>query len=169
MRRATRLWTAALMLAAMPALATAQDMGISVGTKAPGAMVETLEGDTVDLADWLKKGPVFLQFWATWCGNCRALEPQVQAAVKKYAGRMQFVSVAVSVNQSVERIKAYRERHGMAQEIVYDRKGYATDAYEVPATSYVVVIDAKGTVVYTGLGSEQDIDAAVRKGLASGS
>ena len=66
---------------------------------------------------------------------------------------------------AVERIKAFREAHKMTQEIVYDRRGNATDAYEVPATSYVVVVDAKGKVVYTGLGSDQDIDAAIRKAL----
>ncbi|MEP7346651.1 MAG: hypothetical protein ABI877_15375, partial [Gemmatimonadaceae bacterium] len=71
----------------------------------------------------------------------------------------------VSVNQSVERVKAYKEKHGMSQDIVWDRKGFAADAYEVPATSYIVVVDAKGKVVYTGVGADQDIDAAVRKAI----
>jgi len=35
----------------------------------------------------------------------------------------------------------------------------------VPATSYIVVVDRGGTIVYTGLGGEQDLEAAVRKGL----
>jgi hypothetical protein len=36
-------------------------------------------------------------------------------------------------------------------------------AYEVPATSYVVVIGKNGNVVYTGLGGKQDLAAAIRK------
>jgi ribosomal protein S5 len=35
----------------------------------------------------------------------------------------------------------------------------------VPATSYVVVTDRTGKVVYTGLGGEQDIEAAIQKAL----
>jgi hypothetical protein len=46
---------------------------------------------------------------------------------------------------------------------VYDHEGEATGAYDVPATSYVVVLDAAGKVVYTGLGGRQDIDGALRK------
>ncbi len=39
------------------------------------------------------------------------------------------------------------------------------DAYDVPATSFVVVINKGGKVVYTGLGGQQNLDAAIRKAL----
>ena len=161
--RSVRLMFAASMLAASPVLA--QDSGIAVGSDAPGAMVESLDGKPMDLADFVKKGPTVLQFWATWCTNCKALEPQINAAITKYSGKVRFVAVAVSVNQSVDRIKAYRDKYHMTHDIVYDRKGYASDAYEVAATSYIVVVDGKGKVVYTGLGADQDIDAAVAKAV----
>lgn len=148
-----------------PGSLAAQDAGIALGSQAPGAAVESLDGQAMDLSHYIGKKPVLLQFWATWCGNCKALEPRMQAAQQKYGSQVQFVAVAVSVNQSVERVKLHKERYKMTQDIVYDRKGYAADAYEVPATSYVVVVDAKGKVVYTGVGSDQDIDAAVRKAL----
>lgn len=165
MRSLLRGLTIGAALSFAPALVSAQESGIAMGSQAPAAVVESLDGQSVDLGQYLGKGPVLLQFWATWCGNCRALEPQIQAALKKYGDQVKIVAIAVSVNQSVERIKAFRDAHKMTQEIVYDRRGYATDAYEVPATSYVVVVDAKGKVVYTGLGSDQDIDAAIRKAL----
>ena len=148
-----------------PGLAVAQESGIAIGSDAPGAAVETLDGKPIDIADFVKTGPTLLQFWATWCSNCKALEPRLNAAIKKYEGKVRFVAVAVSVNQSVDRIKAYRDKYHMTHDIVYDRKGYASDAYEVAATSYIVVVDGKGKVVYTGLGSDQDIDAAVAKAL----
>jgi thiol-disulfide isomerase/thioredoxin len=160
-----RTWILGLALVVAPRAGVAQESGIAIGSQAPGAVVETLDGQPSDLGKYLGERPVMLQFWATWCSNCKALEPQVQAAMRKYTGKVHFVAVAVSVNQSVQRIKAYRDQHKMTQDIVYDRKGHATDAYEVPATSYVVVIDASGKVVYTGVGSDQDIDAAIRKAL----
>ncbi len=40
-------------------------------------------------------------------------------------------------------------------------------AFLAPGTSYIVVLDAEGTVVYTGSGGNQDIEAAVLKGLES--
>ena len=162
--RSVRLMVAAAFVS-IPMLAGAQDSGIAVGSVAPGAAVETLDGKPADLADYVKKGPTVLQFWATWCSNCKELEPRINAAVKKYEGKVKFVAVAVSFNQSVERVKAYRDKYHMAHDIVYDRKGYGADAYEVPATSYIVVVDGKGKVVYTGLGPDQDIEAAVAKAV----
>jgi thiol-disulfide isomerase/thioredoxin len=162
-----RVTTAAavLLLTAAGRTLGAQDSGIAIGAAAPGAAVETLDGKAIDMSQYVGKQPVMIQFWATWCPNCKALEPQVEAAIKKYGTKVKFVAVAVSVNQSVERVKLYKEKHGMSQEIVWDKKGYAADAYEVPATSYVVVVNAQGKVVYTGVGADQNIDAAVRKAL----
>ncbi len=142
--------------------------GIAVGTKAPGAMVETLDGRAIDLASYVAQGkPVVLEFWATWCPLCRKLEPAMQAARTKYADQVLFVSVGVSANQSPERQRAHVEANGMGGEFVFDRHDAATKAFAVPHTSYVVVLDARGVVVYTGVGEKQDIDAAVRKGLAA--
>ena len=155
---------AALMFGA-PATGFAQESGIEVGSQAPAAAVETLDGKAFDLAQYIGKGPAVFQFWATWCGNCKALEPQINAAMQKYGDKVKFVAVAVAINQSVERVKAYRDAHKMKQEIVFDRKGNAAGNYDVPATSYIVVIDASGKVVYTGVGADQNIEAAVKKAM----
>ena len=151
-----------LAVAAAPR-AQAQDSGIPVGAKAPNATAETLDGTPADLSAWLGKEPVFIEFWATWCPNCRQLEPQVLALQRQYAGKVRFVGVAVSVNQSPALVKRYVEQHGLQGEQLYDRKGNLTDAYEVPATSYVVVVDARGHVVYTGLGAKQDLAGAIAR------
>jgi thiol-disulfide isomerase/thioredoxin len=160
-----RLVAAIAALALAPSVMPAQESGITVGSTAPGADVETLDGKPINLDQYLDQGPVLFQFWATWCSNCKALEPRIKAAVEKYSGKVKVVAVAVSVNQSVERIKAYRDRYHMTHDIVYDRRGWASDAYEVAATSYIVVVNAQRKVVYTGLGADQDIDAAMAKAL----
>ena len=161
MRLAT-LALAALTLAAAPRL-SAQDLGIAVGSAAPAAAVQTLDGKPADLSQWIGRTPVVLQFWATWCANCKALEPAMTAAARRHAGRVQFVGVAVSANQSPERVRRHLARNPLPFPMVYDHDGAATEAYEVPATSYVVVIDRAGKVVYTGVGGDQDVEAALRK------
>ncbi len=147
------------------ASARAQDGGIAVGARAPGAVVHSLDGKPVDLSSVIGKGPVLMEFWATWCPNCKELEPTIAAAQKKYAGRVKFVTVAVAINESAERVRRHAAAHGMTQMVVYDADGKATEAYDAPATSYVVVLDRNGRVVYTGVGGTQNIDAAIRKAL----
>jgi thiol-disulfide isomerase/thioredoxin len=157
------LLAAALLLAA-PAL-RAQEMGLSVGSKAPTAVVEDLAGRPVDLARYVGKTPVLLQFWATWCASCKQMQPAMLAAQQKYGTRVKIVGVAVSFNQSPERVKLYAAKHKLPYEVLFDRSGNASDVYDVPATSYVVVLDRAGKVVYTGQGGDQNIDAAVRKAM----
>jgi len=143
----------------------AQESGIAVGTRAPGAIVHTLDGKAVDLGSYLGKRPVLIEFWAFWCPNCKELEPSFLRLQRKYGSRVKFIGVAVSVNQTPARVKAYAAKHRYRHETLFDTNGKATDAYDVPATSYVVVVNAKGDVVYTGLGGKQDLDAAIRKAL----
>lgn len=155
----------ALSLALAPALLPAQELGLPVGSTAPAVALQTLDGKPANLAQYIGKGPVLIEFWASWCSSCKALEPRLQAVARKYGSRVTLVAVAVSVNQSVERVRRYQAQHKLPMEILYDRSGDASEAYEAPATSYIVVIDKAGKVVYTGAGADQDLDAAIRKAL----
>ncbi len=149
----------------MPAWAGAQEAGIAVGKLAPNAMLETLDGKPAQLSTWIGKQPVVLEFWASWCSNCKALEPELAKVTRQFGRQVKFVGVAVSANQTPERVKRYMQAHPIPLEMLYDRAGTAVDAYDVPATSYVVVIDRTGKVVYTGSGGAQDLTAAIRKAL----
>jgi len=145
--------------------ARAQDMGLEIGSIGPSAKVHTLDGKEADLAQYVGKTPVLIEFWATWCPNCHELEPALKSAAAKYGNRIKFVGVAVSVNETAERVKAFVEKHALPGDQYFDTKGLATGAYDAPATSYVVVLDKSGKVVYTGLGGRQNLDAAIKKGL----
>jgi thiol-disulfide isomerase/thioredoxin len=159
--RLLALLAAALTVAATPL--AAQDLGPPVGSTAPAAAVQTLDGKPANLSRWIGKTPVVLEFWATWCPNCKELEPEMAAAARRYAGKAAFVAVAVSANQTAERVRRHLARSPIPMTFVYDHEGEATGAYDVPATSYVVVLDRAGKVVYTGLGGKQDIEGALRK------
>lgn len=157
-----RIAFALSFLAASPAL-RAQDMGIEIGKVPPAAKVQSLDGRKLDLAKYIGKGPVLIEFWATWCPNCRELMPTLLASEKKYGSRVKFLAVAINVNQSVEHVKKYLVVHRLPHETVWDADGSAADAFDAPATSYVVVLNKKGVVVYTGLGGKQNLDAAIAK------
>lgn len=145
----------------------AQDIGIKVGAAAPDAAVETLDGKPVRLASMFGTRPVLLEFWATWCPNCEKLEPAIRKLSRDYGDRLGIVGITVSYNQSPERVKRYVQRHKLTHTILFDRAGDAGEAYLAPATSYVVLVGADGTVQYTGLGGDQDLDRAVRAALAA--
>ena len=163
--RRTAAVAAMLVMSTLPRTVHAQELGIELGSTAPSAKVHTLDGKESDLSQYVGKSPVVMEFWATWCENCKELEPTLLAAAKKYGTQVKFVGVAVSVNQTPARVKAFVEKHGIPGDQYYDTKGNATGAYDVPATSYVVVLNKAGKVVYTGLGGKQNLEAAIKKAL----
>ncbi len=158
---------AAMALGAPTVLLGQDDVGLASGTAAPAATVQDLDGHAVDLASLVGKKPVVFEFWATWCPLCQALMPRVQAAHAKYGDRVDFVEVAVGVNETAASVRRHVEEHHYPFRFLFDANGDAVRAYQAPTTSYVVVVGKDGRVVYTGSGPDQDIDAAVRRATGS--
>jgi thiol-disulfide isomerase/thioredoxin len=156
---------ATLALVAAPRRASAQDGGLPIGSTMPLALVQTLDGSPVPLTKVIGPGPALIEFWATWCENCEKLLPTLQKVEAKYRGKVKFVGVSVSVNQSINRVRLHVARYKVPGIQLWDYAGDATGNWDVPATSHVVVIDRKGKVVYTGVGGDQDLEAAIKKAL----
>lgn len=162
------LMAVSVLLAAVPRVARAQDpddVGIPVGSTPAAPKIEDLSRNQVDLAKYVGHGPVLLEFWAQWCPICKELEPTMAAAHAKYGKQVTFIAVGVAVNESPASIQRHLTDHPMPYQVLWDSGGNATRAFQAVATSYVVILNAKGTVVYTGTGSDQDIEAAVRKAI----
>lgn len=141
----------------------AQEGGIGVGVAAPVVAVQDLDGKAVNLGQYIGKKPVFLEFWATWCEACEALLPAVRAAHASYGDKVEFIGVNITVNQTPEQVRRYIGTHKPPFRTLYDAEGASTRAFEVPATSYVVIVDRSGKIVYTGSGGTQKFDDTLRR------
>ena len=159
--------TLALLCAAPVHAQDPDDVGIPVGSTPAAPKIEDLARNTVDLAKYVGHGPVLLEFWAQWCPICKELEPKMAAAHAKYGKQVTFIAVSVAVNETPASIQRHLTDHPMPYLVLWDSGGNATRAFQAVATSYVVVLNAKGAVVYTGTGSDQDIDGALQKALKS--
>ena len=141
------------------------DLGIALGERPELVEIEDLEGNKVSLTQYVGERPVLIEFWARWCELCEALHPQMVDVYSRYGDRIGFLAVAVAVAQSQRSVLRHLEGEPMGFPVLWDDGGKAVRAFLAPGTSYIVVLDAEGTVVYTGSGAGQDIEAAVLTGL----
>ena len=158
----------AIVVIASPGVLTAQGVGLDVGTVAPtGILVEDLDGNSIDLASLVEPGqPALYEFWATWCEQCEALQPQMDRIQAEFGERISVVAVGVAVSQNPRRIRRHLERHDPGYPHVYDAAGNAVRAFNAATTALIVSVDAEGRVTYSGVGVDQDLVAEVRKVLA---
>ncbi|MBT8405110.1 MAG: TlpA family protein disulfide reductase [Gemmatimonadetes bacterium] len=152
----------------VPGLAAGQGVGLDIGTPAPAVEVEDLDGNTVQIADYIEPGKLtLLEFWATWCENCEALQPQLDQIHAEYGDRVNVVAVAVAVAQSQRRVRRHIEDHGAGYPYLWDGAGAAVRAYNAATTSIVMLVDGEGMVVYSGVGGDQDLVGEVERRLGT--
>jgi len=162
---------AALVLALGPGV-DAQSTGegavsLPIGTEAPTALLQDLDGNEVDLLQLVDGRPALIEFWATWCEQCEALQPQIDRVQAEYGDRVQVIAVAVAVAQTPRRVQRHVEGEGHDYPFLYDANGAAVRAYQAPTTAVVVMLDAEGRVAYTGVGTDQDLVGAVERLVGS--
>lgn len=147
-----------------PGSLSSQDISLPLGTEAPEAVLEDLDGNTVQILDYVEPGKLTLiEFWASWCENCEALQPELDQVHSEFNSRVNVIAVAVAVSQSQRRVKRHVEEHGIGYPYLWDGEGEAVKAYEIPGTSIVVILDGDGKVAYTGTGRDQKLVDEVKR------
>ena len=139
-----------------------------IGKAAPPIAGPGLDGAPVNPETWKGK-VVLLDFWATWCGPCRAELPNVVKLAAATAGKpFQIVSVSLDQEGQAASVKKFAAQNKMSWAHVYDGKGWETalaQSYDVHAIPATFLIDETGKVVATGLRGEQ-LAPAVNKELS---
>jgi thiol-disulfide isomerase/thioredoxin len=158
----------ALGLLAAPLGLAGQEVSLPLGTQAPQANLQDLEGNPVQILDYVEDGkPTLIEFWALWCGNCKRLGPQLDQIQAEWGSRLNVVAVAVAVSQTPDQVKKHIEERGITFPILWDGEGEAVNAYQIPGTGIVLILDGEGKVAYSGTGGAQDLVGEVRKLLGS--
>lgn len=116
------------------------------GKAAPTFDLPVLDGNgkRVALGDLAGK-PVILNFWASWCGPCKAEHPVLDRAAQVYGDRYQFYGVVFEDTEDNARDFLRRYGHGMTQ-LVDERSSVSVD-YGVAGVPETYFIDANGVIV----------------------
>lgn len=124
----------------------------------------TLNGEKVSLSDYVGKGKyILVDFWASWCGPCRAEMPNIKNIYNKYKGKnFDVLSVAVW-DERAETLKAVKEL-GMNWSLILDAPENATDLYGIDGIPHIILFGPDGTILKRGLRGE-GMETAVKEAL----
>jgi cytochrome c biogenesis protein CcmG/thiol:disulfide interchange protein DsbE len=115
---------------------------------APAFSLRSVAGEKLSLAKLLAKGPVVLDFWATWCHPCLAELPELEALHKKYAERgLTVVGISVDGPRNFARVRPFASRAGLTFPIAIDEDGRIQQLFQVRAMPTTLLIDTSGVIV----------------------
>jgi thiol-disulfide isomerase/thioredoxin len=118
------------------------------GKTAPAFSMKTVDGRTVS-SRTLKGRVVLLDFWATWCGPCKAASPSIEKLKKTYAakGLAVFGADALEPTPGADKAKAYAKEHRYSYTFTYDNDA-VTKSFGISSLPAFVLLDRTGKVVF---------------------
>lgn len=122
---------------------------VKAGTIAPDFKMKTPDGKTLQLSKYGKGKTVVLDFWASWCPDCRKDAPEVVRLYEKYH-QYGIEFIGISMDTDVEAWKKAIEKYGIAYPQVSELKKFKeTDiakAYGIKWIPSMVVVGPDGQV-----------------------
>jgi len=137
-------------------------------TKAPDFVLEDLDGENYRLSENIGKGPIVMNFWATWCVPCIEELKQMKRIYKKYAEQdVQFLAISIDDPKTVARVNSFAKSHHYPFKVLLDTNNEVITLYQSKVPPYTVIIDNDGNVTYTHvgyrMGDEKKVEQEIKK------
>lgn len=112
---------------------------------APDFSLQTLEGQTITLADYRGEKAVVLDFWATWCPNCQRDMPVLNKLYNEYQGEVEVIGI--NLQEKTDKVQKFVEQRGINFPVVLDPTASVSRSYGVQYTNTHILIGKDGALV----------------------
>jgi len=133
-----------------------------VGNAAPDFTLQSLEGGTVTLSSYRRKGPVVLAFWASWCGPCQMEMPLLESFYRENHSRGVEL-LAISIDFDTKAARRYAEEHQLPFPVLLDEHNVVADNYQAEGIPLLYVVDPSGKLRYSHSGFNPAYEALLTR------
>ncbi len=117
----------------------------------PDFSIQNLQGKRVDIRD--HRGQVILlNFWATWCPNCRQEGPSLQKLYSQYQSKG-LILYRINSKEKLETIKQFMEKESLNVPVLIDENGYTERLFGVWVHPTTYLINRQALVCYRTMGA----------------
>ncbi len=145
---------------------------LAAGFKALSFEAKTTDGDTIHFPQSYKGKLVMLDFWATWCGPCRAELPHLTAAYEKFHAKgFEVLGVSLDQADASEKLAQFTKENHMPWPEVYDGqywKAAVAQSYYIDSIPHPFLVDGD-TGLIVAEGGElrgEELSGTIEKALA---
>jgi peroxiredoxin len=123
---------------------------------APDFVLPDMEGKNYRLSENFGKGPILINFWATWCVPCREEMKKLKNVYKEYEeDGLEILAISVDDPKTVSRVKNFIKSRNYPFHVLLDTNSEILQLYQAKTPPYTALIDYKGNLVYSHSGYRQ--------------
>ena len=143
-----------------------------VNEPAPAFILRNMKGEEISLSS-LKGKVVVLDFWATWCGPCKASFPAMQETINHFADNKDvvflFINTLDNKKNLQEIVQKYMNEKGYTFNVLFDtqdaatKKHPVTESYKIKGIPAKFIIDKEGNIRFKPMGFSGSNEETVKE------
>jgi thiol-disulfide isomerase/thioredoxin len=142
---------------------------VAVNTPLPSIVGKTLDGSTLDSADF-RGQPTVINAWAPWCAPCEKEQPALVRLARRYGSRVRFVGINFNDDDLAAARRWVGPQYHVPYPSYYDPSGRTAHLLKYPlGIPDTYVVDGSGTIRWAFYGQldEQELAGAIDRVLAA--